>query len=191
MAASALAQVEPNTEFQIKSVDLEFQDTPGLSGGYQKRGSNKAGKWLEVEVTFDWQPRDREVKYIDDVTINYFVLLSNKNRENPQGTMLSGSVEHVDVAPGRGLKSVMFVAPRSMERLFDGRVPGTARQAVEGVGVTISSGGQEVAQYSTAGKGAWWTELEQVGDRLLTKVQTPFVHLAWDYHEPVNPPAKN
>ena len=183
-----MAQTAPNTEFQIKSVDLELQDTPSLSGGYQKRGSNKPGKWLEVEVTFDWQPRDPQVKYLDAVTVNYFVLLDNKSRENPQGTLLSGTVEHVDVAPGRGLKSVMFVAPRALDRLFEGRVPGTAKQTVAGVGITISAEGQEVAQYTTAGKGTWWSQLEQVGDRLLTKVQTPFAHLAWDYHEPVKPP---
>jgi hypothetical protein len=179
----------PNTEFQIQSIDTAFQSTPDLkASGYDKKargGSSKAGKWLEVEVTFDWTPRKPEPKYLDDLEVNTFILLSNKTRENPKGTLLTGSVAHVHTPQGKGMHSVVYVEPRALERLFDGKLPVNVRQAVEGVGVTITRGGTVVAEKTTQGRGQWWTEFEGVSGMVLNKSQTPFAHLAWDYHEPV------
>ncbi len=179
----------PNTEIQIQTIETAFQDTPDLkASGYDKRargGGSKAGQWLEVEGTFDWTPRNPEPKYLDDLEVNYFILLTNKTRENPKGTLLSGSVAHVHTPQGKGMRSVAYVEPRVLERLFDGKLPVNVRQAVAGVGVTITRGGTVVAEKTTQGRGQWWTDFEAESGMVLNKSQTPFAHLAWDYHEPV------
>ena len=43
------------------------------------------------------------------------------------------------------MHSVVYISPRTLERFFDGRVPGNVEQALVDVGVTITKQGQEVA----------------------------------------------
>ena len=155
VAASPLSAQQLNPEFRISKIDVAFQDTPDLGGsGYGKR-VRKAGTWLEIETTFDWTPAKPDQKYLDDLTVNYFILLKNPSAESPKGTLLTGSANHVMVSAGKDKKSVVYVAPRVLEKLFDGRLPGTAGAAVAGVGVEISQGGQVVAEQTTQGRGAW------------------------------------
>jgi hypothetical protein len=187
----------PNTEFKISAIDVELEQTPNFSVGSYDKKVRKPGEWLEVEATFDWQPRLADPKYLDGLTARYFVLLSNKSKDAPQGVLLSGEVNHVDVAQGKDLKSVMYVAPRALERLFDGKLPVNASQAVAGVGVELVMGGQVVAGFTTGGRGsdkerpwAWWDEpafQKRATGILLDKSATPFAHLSADYHEPTKP----
>lgn len=172
-------------EFAISKIDFALQESPKMSGsGYDKKVT-RPSSWLEVEVTFDWTPRAAEPLYLDELTLNYYILLNNKSKDFPQGALLVGSVNHVSVGQGKGLKSVMYVAPRTLERFFGGKIPNTANQAVAGVGVTISKAGQVVAESSTSGKGQWWTTYQQTQGYVLNKSETPFAHLGWDYFEAV------
>lgn len=172
------------SDFRISKVDTAFQESPSFQGGYMKK-VQRPGKWLEVEMTFDWTARNPEVKYLDDLTASYYVLLKNKTKEFPQGQLLTGTVQHVSVAPGRDLHSVMYLPPRSLERLFEGKAPNTAQAAIAGVGVTLSQGGTVVAEFTTSGKGRWWEQMQGTPGLLLPKTETPFAALAWDYYEPV------
>jgi len=172
-------------EFSVSKIDFALQESPKMSGsGYDKKVT-RPSSWLEVEVTFDWTPRTAEPLYLDDLTVNYYILLNNKNKDFPQGALLVGSVNHVNVGQGKELKSVMYVAPRSLERFFGGKIPNTANQTVAGIGVTITKAGQVVAESSTSGKGQWWTTYQQTQGYVLNKSETPFAHLAWDYFEAV------
>lgn len=184
----AFSQV--NTEYKITKVESNFIDSPNYQGPrYDKRGS-KPGSWLEVEVTFEWQPRVKEPKYTDELTFNYYILLKNKGvlRDAPNGTLLIGSVTHASIPQGRDMHSVVYVSPRTLERFFDGKVPGTAAQAVEATAVTISKQGQVVAEYAGgAFKSQWWTSFQQTPGYVLNKSETPFAPLAWDYYEAIKP----
>jgi len=194
-AQQEAAPPPPNTEFTITKIDTAFQNSPGTSGsGYDKRVRD-TGQWLEVEVTFNWQPRVLEPKYLDDLTISYFVLLKNPSKESPAGTLLVGKVEHINVAQGKDLKSVMYVSPKSLQRLFDGKIPVNVKQTVAGAGAELLLGGAVVAGFATDGRGAdkarpwaWW-DAEMFKDKksgvLLNKLETPFAPLAWDYHEEI------
>ena len=56
LAASGFGQVQ-NTDFRILKVEPNFFESPTYSGPrFDKRGP-RAKSWLEVEVTFEWQPR--------------------------------------------------------------------------------------------------------------------------------------
>jgi len=83
------------------------------------------------------------------------------------------------------MNSVMYISPRTLERFFDGKAPGTAASALVDVGVTITKQGQLVAEKSWKGKGQWWSSLEQVNGYVLNKNETPFAPLAWDYYEAI------
>jgi hypothetical protein len=132
-------------------------------------------------------PRAATDKYADDVTVNYYVLLANRNPSAPQGTLLTGQASLLTVpARQNDLHTVMYVNPRSLERFFDGKIPTSTSSAVVDVGVTISKGGQVVAEKSLNSKsGAWWPQIQGTPGFLLGKPETPFAPLNADYYEPV------
>ena len=178
--------------FQILVLNIQpqFLGSPAYGGvRYDKRGS-RAKEWLEVEVTFEWQPRLRDPKYADELTFNYFILLKNKSALYPQGTLLVGSVTHTSIPQERDMHSVVYVSPRTLERFFDGRVPGNVDQSLVDIGVTVTRQGQEVASTSWKSRsGSWWPQFPQTPGFVLNKSETPFAPLAWDYYEAIKPRA--
>ncbi|HEY5777123.1 MAG TPA: Amuc_1102 family pilus-like protein [Terrimicrobiaceae bacterium] len=179
-----------NTDYQILKIEPQFLESPAYGGArYDKRGA-KAKEWLEVEVTFEWQPRLRDPKYTDELTFNYYILLKNKSPLYPQGTLLVGSVTHTSIPQERDMHSVVYISPRTLERFFDGRVPGNVEQALVDVGVTVTKQGQEVAATSWKSRtGSWWPQFQQTPGFVLNKNETPFAPLAWDYYEAIKPRA--
>ena len=187
---SLLAQV--NQEFSISKISIDYVKTPDFSTSIGPKKNSKSQDWLEVEVEFDWNPRttsSQEPVYVDELTFNYYVLLNNKNPKNPKGTLLIGQVTHTAIAPGKGMRSVMYVSPHGMVRLFNGKTPSTALTAVQDVGITISRQGQIVASKNWKYKGPeqWWSTLQQTPGFLLNKTETPFAPLFWDYYEAIKP----
>ncbi len=74
---SAFGQA-PNTDFKILKVEPNFLESPTYSGPrYDKRGA-RAKSWLEIEVSFEWQPRLRDPKFTDELTFNYYILLQEQ-----------------------------------------------------------------------------------------------------------------
>ena len=187
-ATFSVLSAQSNTEFQISKVEANMVTTPSVSyTGATAKNAGAAKRWLEVEVTFGWQPRAATDKYADDVTVNYYVLLANRNPAAPQGTLLTGQTSLLTVpARQNDLHTVMYVNPRSLERFFDGKLPTSTSSAVVDVGVTISKGGQVVAEKSLNSKsGAWWPQIQGTPGFLLGKPETPFAPLNADYYEPV------
>jgi hypothetical protein len=178
---------QTNTEFQISKITPDLATTPDYTFSLGPKGKRvqKNKDWLEVEVAFDWQPRSAKPEFLDELTFNYYILLNNKDRENPKGTLLTGSVTHVAIPQGKGMNSVMYISPRTLERFFGGKIPSTANAAVEDVGVTITKQGQLVAEGSWKGRGQWWSNYQQVSGYVLNKSETPFAPLVWDYYEAI------
>ena len=185
-AATVIAQ-PVNTEFNIVKISPDLVTTPEYSFNYGPKNKKVARNkdFLEVEVSFDWQPKNAKPEFLDELTFNYYILLNNKNRENPKGTLLTGSVTHIAIPQAKAMNSVMYISPRTLERFFEGKSPTTASAAVIDVGVTITKQGQLVAEASWKGRGQWWSELQQVSGYVLNKSETPFAPLAWDYYEAI------
>ncbi len=187
MAASTVTAQPVNTEFNIVKISPDLVTTPEYSFNYGPKNKKVARNkdFLEVEVSFDWQPKSAKPEFLDELTFNYYILLNNKSRENPKGTLLTGSVTHIAIPQAKAMNSVMYVSPRTLERFFEGKSPTTASAAVVDVGVTITKQGQLVAEASWKGRGQWWSELQQVSGYVLNKSETPFAPLAWDYYEAI------
>ncbi|MEI6323443.1 MAG: Amuc_1102 family pilus-like protein [bacterium] len=176
-----------NTAFQITKIDLSMPNTPAITSDMPAKSTGMPKKWLEVDVSFNWKSTLNTEKYADDVVVNYYILLANKSIAFPQGTLLTGQVTHTAIPANSQteLRSVMFVAPRTLERFFDGRVPSSKETAIVDIGVTISRQGQVVASKSLKGTGDWWPQYPQTPGYLLNKNETPFAPLCWDYYEPI------
>jgi hypothetical protein len=184
---------QSSPEFKINEIKPGIVLTPNIafSLGAQKPARSKG--WLEVEVSFNWNPRLTTEKFADDLVVNFYVLLSNKSAANPNGTLLIGqetltSIPSPQIAANDGktdLKTVMYASPRTLERFFDGKIPTSSAGAIVDIGVTISRQGQLLAQKSLKGNGAWWPQYQQTPGYLLNKGETPFASLNWDYYEAV------
>jgi hypothetical protein len=184
--SSTLAQ-QSSKDFEVLKITPDLATTPeySFSLGPKNKKVQKNKDWLELEVSFSWQPKAPKPEFLDELTFNYYILLNNKSREYPQGTLLTGTVTHVAIPQAKGLNSVMYVSPRTLERFFEGKIPTTASAAVTDVGVTITKQGQLVAEASWKGRGQWWSALQQVNGYVLNKNETPFAPLAWDYYEAI------
>jgi len=171
--------------FSILKIEPSIVTTPSISYTGATQKSSRPKSWMEIEVTFAWQPSPLPVdKYTDDIVLDYYVLLSNKSAEAPQGTLLTGQVTHMSVpAMQNDLKSVMYINPRTLERFFYGKIPSSAASAVVDIGVTISRQGQILAQKSLKSPGIWWPQYQKTGGFLLNKSETPFASLNSDYYE--------
>jgi len=181
-----LLRAQVNTEFAVTKIEPQIVTTPAISYSGATQKSSRPKGWMEIEVVFAWLPRMATEKFSDDVTFNYYVLLSNKSVAFPQGTLLTGQVTHTSLpAKQNDLKTVMYLSPRSMERLFDGKIPASATSAIVDIGVTITRQGQVVAEKSLKGTGQWWPQYQQTAGYLLNKSETPFASLNSDYYEAV------
>ena len=183
------------SEVTVSKIDPQLVTAPAIS--YSGAGSKVVTpkKWAEIETTFCWQPVNPAEKYTDDLVVNYYILLNNKGAQYPQGALLTGqtalsSVPAKSLDPGNGqLKTVIYISPRTLERLFGGKAPTDMNSAITDIGVTFSKQGQVVFQKSLRSTaGAWWPQFQQVPGNLLNKADTPFASLNWDYYEGVKKP---
>ena len=188
LAMSSGMHAQTASEFQITKIAGDIVTTPQISySGAPAKSAGTPKKWMEIETTFSWNPRNPVLKYSDDVVFNYYVLLSNKSAAYPQGTLLTGQVTHNSIpAKQNDLRTVMYLSPRILERFFDGKIPSSISSAIIDIGVTASIQGQVVAQKSlNSTSGAWWPQYQQTPGFLLNKNETPFASLNPDYYEAV------
>lgn len=162
--------------FQITKITKNLITNPQFAyTGAQQYKADQRDSWLEVEVEFT-----ATGEYTDEATFKYFIL------EN--GKVLTGEVTHVNIAAGRGNRSVMYVSPHVLAR-FNGNRPVTAN-AIQNIGVQIVQQGAIKDEASlTRAAAQWYTGFPQAPGFLLNKNDTPFAPLYWDRYEQIKPPA--
>ena len=195
LAVPVAAWAQNTPEAVINKVDGALVNTPSISysGPPAKNATQK--KWLEVETTFNWQPSQPKTQadlFTDDLTANYYILLKNPSPQYPQGALLTGqaslcSVPAKSIDPKNSeLRTVVYVSPRTLDRMFAGKPPTDINSAVIDIGVTLSKQGEVIAQKSfKSAQGGWWPQLQQVNGYVLNKQETPFAPLNSDYYEQV------
>lgn len=196
---AAFAQNPINSEVQIEKLLPEFVKSPSINSDFKKKSSSRPTPWLELEVVFNRAQSPTLPKYADELTFNFYVLLNNAQMtEDRKPTMLTGTVAFTDVAQGRGMHATAFVSPKTLERLFDGKVPGNVQQAVTDFGVTVGGPNGLVAISTLKGRvvgdKGWWDNAEAFTTKagaILSKDKTPFAPLEWDYYEAVKPATGN
>jgi len=191
-------QVPLNSEIVIKKIVPTFVESPKIASvGDSKPTPGPQPKWLEIEVTFD--RKAKVPKFAGELTFQYYILLTNDSGlsdngiSNKKPTLLTGAVTHVNTPEENGLHAVAFVSPRTLAKLFDGKVPVSVPLALIDCGVTVSGkeGILAISSFKTKdikGDKGWWDNpaaYSSVPDLVLNKDQTPFAPLAWDYFEPV------
>jgi hypothetical protein len=164
---TALAQPRAAVDFQLLKINTNFISSPQFTyTGAEQFQADQRERWLEVEVTFACAP-----EFTDELTLKYFILFNGK--------LLTGEVTHVNIPAGRDNRSVMYVTPKTLERLMLGRT--VTNNALQNTAVQLMQQGalkDEISAQRAAAQ--WYATLPQVSGLVLNKNETPFAPLYWD-----------
>jgi hypothetical protein len=168
-SANAQVPVVPGS-IKLGRVEISVPTTPEyqITGGQNKR--YKLGKWIEIEIKYETVPEE-----IDELTFKFTALIENK--------LLDGEVTYVNINKGNEHYAVMYVSPKSIEKLTGGK-PLTGA-AIGNVWVEVSKQGQKLG--AEAYKSGNQPNLPHVTGMLLPKNQTPFAPLYYDRYEEIKP----
>jgi hypothetical protein len=109
LVTTAMAQPRAAVDFQLQKITTNFISSPQFTyTGAEQFQADQRERWLEVEVTFASAP-----EFTDELTLKYFILFN--------GQLLTGEVTHVNIAAARDNRSVMYVTPKTLQRLMLGR----------------------------------------------------------------------
>ena len=172
--ATAMAQPRGAVDFQLLKISTNFISSPQFT--YTGAGQFQADlreRWLEVEVTFACAP-----EFTDELTLKYFILVNGK--------LLTGEVTHVNIPAGRENRSVMYVTPKTLQRLMLGRT--VTNNAVQNTAVQLIQGALKDEISAQRAAPQWYATLPQVGGLVLNKNETPFMPLYWDRYCQIKPP---
>ncbi len=167
--AFAQAVVGP-TSIKLGKVEIAAPSSPEyqVTGGLNKR--YKTAKWLEFEIGYDTKPEE-----IDELTFKFTALIENK--------LLDGEVTYVNIAKGTEHFAVMYLSPKSIDKLTGGKTLTAA--SIQNVWVEVSRQGQLLARESY--KPGAQPNLPHVAGMVLNKTQTPFAPLFYDRYEEIKP----
>jgi hypothetical protein len=165
---SASAQTRlVGAEFQIRKIAPNFISSPQYTyAGAEQFQVDPREKWLEVEVTFS-----ATSEFTDELSLKYFILLNGK--------LLTGEVTHVNIPAARENRSVMYVTPKTLQRILLGRA--LTNNVVQNVAVQLMQQGALKSELSlNRAPPQWYAAIPQVGGLVLNKNETPFAPLYWD-----------
>jgi hypothetical protein len=169
LLGQALAQtVVPAGAVKLGKVQPAIVKTPEyqITGGQNKR--YKLGNWMEIETDFSTVPEE-----IDELTFKYTVMVEKH--------LLTGEVTYVNIPKDREHFAVMYVAPRTLDKLSGGK-PLTGA-SIENVWVEVSHSGQVLDK--TSFKPGQIPNLPIATGLVLNKEQTPFAPLYFDRYETI------
>lgn len=171
LTAPILALQAQQKTFEISDISPEVMKSPNYNFSLGPRNTRTEEQdWVQVEVTFAAAP-----EFTEELTIKYFIAINK--------TLLTGEVTHINVPEGRELHSVMYVPPRTLQRLMGGK--NITPNAFDNIAIQILVKGQLVAQQSwkRAGNENWFQQVQQIPNLVLNKNETPFAPLYWDRYE--------
>ena len=136
------------------------------------RGTDKRAdylKWYEIEVEFEVDG----VEMVDELTFQYLAEINGK--------LIPGEITHVNIPKGKSRFSVMYISPRSLDRVTVGK---QLNQGMIGnIWITIEKQGQKLAEKSLQPKPA--PNAQRMTGLMIPKSETPFQVLWWDRYEAV------
>lgn len=160
----------------------------------------KQRKWIQIEVEFTTAAAKRENESLENVTVEYELLLPTEDPKNPF-VLLSGKALYWAFALDGGVHHlVVFVPPRIIEkfamgkkfnnaeaRKFDVKVEFKMNDTLIGMGFSQNKGTtvQQTAKKFSDTKTN--LSLQRQKDGILGQDKTPWANLNYDHYEQVNP----
>ena len=163
--SAKLGKVEPSV---VKTPEYQ------ITGGQNKR--YKLREWLEIEFDYATVPEE-----IDELTFKVYIEIEKK--------LLDGEVTYINIPKDREHWGVVYVAPKTLEKLTGGKA--LTANSIENVWVTVLHQGQEIDKPIAFKPGSGPVpNLPHLTGLVLTKDQTPFAPLYYDRYETMKPAAR-
>ena len=176
-APSAVPAVVTARNVKIEKILPAVVGTPEFTIANTPPKRSQLQKWLEIEVEFAVEG----VELIDELTFKFDVKMNGK--------LYPGEITHVNIPKGKDRFTVMYLSPRNLERITDGK-PLNASM-IENIWITISKQGQALAISSLKDKNVKVVpNLPQFPGMLTPKSETPFSVLWTDRYEAVKLPTR-
>jgi len=165
--ATAQVPIGPGA-LKIGKIKAEIVKTPDftIKSGPEKR--SKIGEWLEIEVEFETKAEE-----IDEITFDFTIQF--------EGRLLTGQVTHVNIPKGREHYTVMYISPRTLEKLTGGKTVTAGN--VQNVWVGASKQGQVIDREAI--KKVEIPNGPKLTGLILNKSETPFAPLYFDRYEAI------
>ena len=175
LVPGAMAQPRTAVDFQLLKITTNFVSSPQFTYlGAEQFQADQRERWLEVEVTFASTP-----DFTDELTLKYFILFNGK--------LLTSEVTHVNIPAGRENRSVMYVTPKTLQRLMLGRT--ITNNALQNTAVQLMQQGALKDELSASRAAPqWYATLPQIPGLVLNKNETPFAPLYWDRYCQIKTP---
>lgn len=159
--------------------------SPDNAGSAAKK-SFKPKDWMEVEMKFKIEAKDKDKKFANKVTVKWYVAAKNPDPRGKGFVLLEKEVTHVNVPIGEDVYTSIYLSPNSVMRLTGGDK--VSKSDIENAGGEILVEGQQPVggkkgYFTMGGKPGWWTSgnLSRYDKiPLLNKAETPFKFLWWD-----------
>ena len=176
-APSAVPAAVTARNVRIEKILPAVVGTPEFTIANTPPKRSQLQKWLEIEVEFAVEG----VELIDELTFKFDVKMNGK--------LYPGEITHVNIPKGKDRFTVMYLSPRNLERITDGK-PLNASM-IENIWITISKQGQALAISSLKDKNVKVVpNLPQFPGLLTPKSETPFSVLWTDRYEAVKLPTR-
>ncbi len=174
---------------QTYKIDLdkpEFDDIESpVVGGNTGKKNFKPKEWLEVEVKFKVISSDKKEKFVDRVTVKWYVAARVQEGSSTKTRVIEKEVNFVNVPVGEDIFASVYLSPMAVKRISGSDNAG--KNVVEGVGGEIRVNGSEAYKGSgffsteSKSKGKWWDSMSRYNKiPLRDKNETPFKFLWWD-----------
>ncbi|MFK7911960.1 MAG: Amuc_1102 family pilus-like protein [Akkermansiaceae bacterium] len=179
LSTSAMAQ-----RYKVEADKPDFDDLQSPEvGGNTGRKNFKPSDWLEAEVKFKVVASSDKVKFVDRVTVKWYV--AAKNPDGNGYVLLEKEINHVNVPVGEDIYSSVYLSPTAVKRISGGDRAGKSILSHVGGQILINGSAPEgkTGYFTSKGKPGWWTsgKLSRYDKiPLRNKNETPFKFLWWD-----------
>lgn len=183
--APAAGEAKKEMLVDVDKVNVEIQKTPQFNVPNVKEKRFTPKDWIELEVDckakLSKDEKDKNMKAYPVVEFKYYAYLSG-NPDVKKNRVVTGSVTHVNVPVNEVVHSVMYISPATVLKITEGKP--VAKTMVEAWGVAVFINGNEVGRKTSKANKEWWKDagLPPQETALLTKKNTPFAPLWYDYH---------
>ena len=179
LSTPAMAQ---RYKVEVDKPDFDDLQSPEVGGNTGKKNF-KPKDWLEIEVKFKVISSTKSVKFVDRVTVKWYVAA-----ENPDGkghVLLEKEINHINVPVGEDIYSSVYLSPTAVKRISGRERAGKSILSHVGGEILINGNQPEKnsGYFTSKDKPGWWTsgKLSRYDKiPLLNKYETPFKFLWWD-----------
>jgi len=188
-APPSFGQTRKRGAIRIADLDIEHKYSPEFQAMSNPRATREY-KWCQI--TIEYEARGGLRGWLDEVELEWSVIVTPKSSNKP--FLLKRTVSYIDVETAKGAShhAVIYIRPAFIRRYY-----GAERISKNDIGVYVRTkvNGEKSDTYNESKsktlRGNWWEAREprvyERDDELMTRDETPFAPLDYDFYEQLKP----